>query len=409
MNFHFKNILFIFILIFISACSTTSQDAYYFESVPWKEVQATEKTPADKELLTQVLKTNLTYLQRRKTAWYQFQKYSFQKTDLINAINTVLQDIQNGHDVQSSLAVNFELLRLNTNSKPLFTGYYTPIVDAKNQRDNKYSIPVYATPKDIVTVNLDDFDEKFNGKILRGRVDNGALKPYWNRKQIMQENKLKDKNLELAWVQNKVDIFYVEIQGSGFLNFPNGTKKLLQYEQQNGKTYRPIGNYLLKNGALDKDHVSMQNIRSWLAAHPESVNDVLNFNESFVFFKFNENDLPCGNIRVPLTPTRSFAADQSIYPGGTILLIDMPVPSNASQNDAAASQAKFTQVGVVQDVGGAIKSEKRIDLYWGAGGKAGQIAGYTKQMGDIYVLIPKNRSAEQIGTVYKSPSVVGVN
>lgn len=396
MRLRHQKILFSLILLCASACTTLKpKETYLFESTPWTELSLTEKTPADNDLLIRILKSNLDFLQQRKTSLYQFQKYTFSKTDLIEATNRVLQDLANGRDVQESLAANFELLQLKTTPEnpPLFTGYYTPIVDAKMQRDKQYSIPIYSTPKDIITVKLADFDEKLADKTLRGRVENNTLKPYWNRKQIMQENKLKDKNLELAWVQNNVDLFYVEIQGSGFLSFPDGTKKLLQYEQQNGRSYRSIGSYLIKNGALTKDNASMQSIRGWLAANPKHVDDVLNYNESFVFFKFDEKESPSGNIRVPLTPTRSFAADQSIYPAGTMLLVDMPMPSDSPEKQSQ-TPIKFTQVGVVQDVGGAIKSERRIDLYWGVGGKAGELAGYTKQVGDIYVLLPKIRTPQ---------------
>ncbi|MGY3803360.1 murein transglycosylase A [Pigmentibacter ruber] len=383
----------IFISIFLLlACKTTEikkeEKNYTFEKTDWAAVSFLEDQSKYKNLLL-AIDSNLKWLNRKKNdSVFNYGNISFNTSDYICTTNYFLDELKEKNRLDVDLVKKyFEIYKVKNkeNYNVLYTGYYIPYAIASNEKTNKFNIPVYKTPSDLVSVHLEDFYPDLKGKVIRGRINKNRLLPYWTREEIMEKKKLQNKDLEIAWVSNKTDLFFIEIQGSGLLTFSDGSKKYIHYAQQNGREYKPIGSLLVKEGALTKENVSMQAIKKWLKENPKEEQRILNFNKSYVFFNL-ENDGPFGNINVKLISERSIAADQRYFPAGSLMLLDFPYPESTSGKD---NTNKFSQLAFVHDTGGAIKGPSRIDVFWGEGELAGEIAGKTKQNGEIYLLAPK--------------------
>ncbi len=393
-------LLLIFILnIFIYSCKTVDKRKKYenftFEKASWSSLSISEQFEKMDALKTSI-ESNLKWLARKKEdSVFKFKNISFTTKDFICSSNELMSNIKNNYEIKSLLEKYFDLykIEIDNRKKVIFTGYYIPYAEASETKNSQFKVPVYKAPEDLITVNLGDFNSDFKGKVIRGRIKKNRLIPYWSREEITNGKKLNHKGLEIAWVKNKTDLFFIEIQGSGLLTYSDGTKKFIHYSGQNGREYNAIGSLLLNEGLLQKNDISMQSIRSWLELHPEEEARVLNFNKSFVFFNL-EKEGPFGNINVKLTPERSIAADQRIFPAGTLTLLnfEMPIVPAINKSLLANQENKkeiFSQLSFVQDTGGAIKGPGRIDVYWGEGKEAGEIAGVTNQEGSLFILVPK--------------------
>jgi len=196
------------------------------------------------------------------------------------------------------------------NSKVLFTGYFEPTFEAKLVRDSTFKYPIYRKPRDLIKIDLSRFREKFKGESIVGRLAGGTIVPYYTRLQIEAEKALEGKGLEIAWLKDPVDVAFLQIQGSGLLVLPGNRHMRVGYSGSNGHPYRSIGRYLIDNGLLEREKISMQSIRKFLATHPALVQKILNYNPSYVFFRVLERG-PLGNIGVPLTPGRSIATSNA--------------------------------------------------------------------------------------------------
>ncbi len=390
----------VFVLnIFIYSCRTSDKikkyDNYNFAKVSWSSLSIFE-SPEKIGTLKTSIESNLKWLARKKEdSIFKLKDISFTTKDFICTSNNLINNIKNDQEIKSVLEKYFDLYKveIDNRKKVIFTGYYIPYSEASATKNSQFNVPVYKTPTDLITVNLGDFNLDYKGKVIRGRLEKNRLVPYWSRAEITNGKKLNRKGLEIAWVKNKTDLFFIEIQGSGLLSYPDGTKKFIHYAAQNGREYKAIGSLLLREGSLQKNDISMQSIRSWLKMNPEKEQRILNFNESFVFFNL-ENEGPFGNINVKLTPERSIAADQRVFPAGTLTLLNFEMPDLPAMNKSILSKQEdkkkiFSQLAIVQDTGGAIKGPGRIDVFWGEGKSAGEIAGVTNQAGSIYLLVPK--------------------
>lgn len=264
----------------------------------------------------------------------------------------------------------------------LFTGYYEASLKGSLTQQAGYQTPLYQRPPDLVMVELDEFRPQFQNERIAGRVENGVLKPYADRAAIDQ-GALRGRNLELLWVDNPYDAFFLQIQGSGRVVMPDGNFIRLGYDGQNGYPYTAIGAELVKRGALSKDQVSMQTIRQWLTAHPSEAPALLAKNRSYVFFKVLDQDNPQGASGVGLTPLRSVAVDPRFVPYGAPLWVN-------TTRSAGGASTPFQRLLVAQDTGGAIRGPVRGDVFWGYGAEAEQAAGTMKSRGNAWMLLPKN-------------------
>jgi membrane-bound lytic murein transglycosylase A len=268
----------------------------------------------------------------------------------------------------------------NGDSQGLFTGYYESALRGSLKRQGPYQTPLYKRPADLVMVDLGEFRPNLKGERIAGRVQNGQLKPYDDRKAI-DGGSLAGKGLELLYVDNAVDAFFLAIQGSGRVTLPDGREIRVGYDGQNGHPYVAIGRELVARGELTKEQVSMQTIRAWLDANPTQALALMQANPSYVFFRQLEGDGPVGAQGVALTPGRSLAVDRSFVAYGVPLWLEAEDPLNSS--------ASIRRLMVAQDTGGAIRGPVRGDVFWGHGKEAETRAGLMKSKGRYWLLLPR--------------------
>ncbi|HYD18289.1 MAG TPA: MltA domain-containing protein [Patescibacteria group bacterium] len=261
----------------------------------------------------------------------------------------------------------------------LFTGYYEPVLRGSLTKHDKYLVPLYARPDDLITVNLGDFKPELKGETITGRVNKDKLVPYFTRADI-EKGAIKDEEKKIVWVDSAVDAFFLHIQGSGQVQMEDGTVLRVGYAAQNGHAYTAIGKSLLEKKELQPGNVSMQSIRQWLETHPDRAAEIMNINESYVFFRKLEGDGPLGAEGVALTPGRSLAIDKKKFPYGAPVFIDAAAPEG---------EGKLQRLMIAQDTGGAIRGAVRGDFFWGAGEQAAHNAGIMKSKGQAYLLLPK--------------------
>ena len=269
----------------------------------------------------------------------------------------------------------------------LFTGYFEPVYDGSIEPDEEYAFPLYKKPDNLIRIDLSPFREEFKGKSIVALIDGKKVVPYYSRKQIETEKALEGRGLEVAWLKDPLDVTFLHIQGSGRLKLPDGATIFVGYDASNGRPYRSIGRYMLDEGLLTREEISMQTIRQYLLDHPEILDEVLNQNPSYVFFDIREEG-PLGNISVVLTPGRSIATDSRLFPKGALGFISCQKP--VLDNEGKITDwIDFSRFVVNQDTGGAIKGAGRVDLFWGSGEYAQLAAGNMKHEGELYIFIKK--------------------
>ncbi|KTD83025.1 murein transglycosylase A [Legionella waltersii] len=267
--------------------------------------------------------------------------------------------------------------------KGLFTGYYMPLFKGSLTKTSEYSVPLYELPKDLVTVDLGLFLPQLKKKTIVGRVAGTKIVPYYTREEI-NKGAIKDKAKVIAWIHSPVDRVFLEIQGSGVIELPDGTQMYVGYDGQNGATYTSIASVLINKGVMTKDNASMQRIKKYLEAHPKQMDAVINKNKSFLFFKKLSLDGALGSQGVALTPGYSMAIDRKWIPMGTPLWLSTTRPDSHDPNVNKPMQ----RLMIAQDTGGAIRGKVRGDVFWGGGDKATLIAGHMKNEGHYWLLLP---------------------
>ena len=272
----------------------------------------------------------------------------------------------------------------NGSQKGLITGYYQPELNGSRTKTKKYKIPLYSPPLDLITVNLSEVYPDLKYKRLRGRVEGNKLIPYFTREEISKKDYPLQGN-ELLWVENSVESFFLEIQGSGVIKFEDGSTTQVGYADQNGHPYRSMGLSLIRKGELKRHKVSMQSIKAWAKKNKRKLQKFLNTNPSTVFFRELPQGLPgpIGALGVPISSGRSVAIDRKFIPLGAPIFLSTTEPN---------SNISLSRLMIAQDTGGAINGGVRADFYWGQGKIPGSKAGSMKQSGEIWVMLPKNFS-----------------
>jgi membrane-bound lytic murein transglycosylase A len=267
----------------------------------------------------------------------------------------------------------------------LFTGYYEPLIEASLSPSGEYATPLHGPPGDLLEIPLEPFAERFKAERLFGRLDGRRVVPYWTRAEI-RGGKLANQKLELAWAKDPVALFFLEVQGSGILRLPDGTERRIGYAASNGRPYRSIGALLIQEGALPRESMSMQALRTWLAQNPAQCNRVLDHNESYVFFRFLEG-AAVGSLGRPVTPGRSIATDARLFPRGALAYIQTERPEATA--DGQVVWKPLGRFVLNQDTGGAIRGAGRVDVFWGRGPEAELAAGLMKHKGRLLFLVPR--------------------
>lgn len=259
----------------------------------------------------------------------------------------------------------------------LLTGYYEPELRGSLSKKEPYIYPLYRTPKDLVIVDLGEQYPELKSYRLRGKLVGNRLVPYHDRKDAV-DNEL-DAEV-ICYTDSKIDLFFLEVQGSGRVTLDDGSAMFVGYDNQNGHKYASIGKYLVNIGEIPLENISLQSIKAWLEQNPSRIDEVLNYNKSMVFFRQKEH-AASGSLGVVLTPTRSIAVDRKYIPLGSMLYL-------SAQDEAV----EFNRVVMAQDTGGAIKGSVRADMFMGYGEEAKEVAGRLKAPLKLWILLPKENS-----------------
>lgn len=242
----------------------------------------------------------------------------------------------------------------------LFTGYYEPVLQGSSIRTARFAYPIYRRPPE-----------------LRDGVT-------WYDRATIERGILAGRGLEIAWLDDPVEVFFLHIQGSGRIHMTDGSVIRVGYAGRNGYAYRSIGSMLVQRGAMSQDQLSAQSIRVWVRANPSAGADLLNENPSYIFFRklpdLTEDQGPIGAMGRSITPLRSVAVDPAHVPLGTPVWVEK------------AGADPMHQLMVAQDTGGAIKGAQRADIFYGTGHAAGLAAGAIKDAGRLILLLPIDRA-----------------
>lgn len=239
-----------------------------------------------------------------------------------------------------------------------FTGYYIPVIDVNNKKDSIYKYPIYRRPK------------KWKGKLP-------------SRKKIDNDKILKGRNLEIAYAKDLLEIFFMQVQGSGYGRFPDGNLRLFSYGGGNGHEYKSLGKMLISNNHISAKEISLPAIREWFSEYPDSLETYLYKNPSYLFFVSSVKK-PTGAAVVPLTAGHSIAVDKKFIPFGSTLLAAIPLLDENGLVHGHAYRLLFAQ-----DTGGAIKGSGHVDIFFGVGKKARKSAGNLHHYGNLWILMPK--------------------
>ncbi|MBY0462543.1 MAG: MltA domain-containing protein [Alphaproteobacteria bacterium] len=352
--------------VILSACQSPVDKPHleyspsHFTALPgWNEDKTLEALPAIQRSCEVILKEdpNKVYWTRPDgNPGYALDWHPFCNAVKSYCVSSKKNDEAEWRALLKSYLIPYKL-SLNGSSNGKFTGYYEPLLKGSMRRYGLYQTPLYKLPKEgTVNINIP-------------------------RKDIV-EGKLNGRELELVWVDDAIDAFFLQIQGSGRVLLDDGKMLRLGYAGTNKHRYHPIGKSLVGMGALKLQDASMQGIRNWLLTHPKEADAVMNENESYVFFRVLNEENPIGSQGVPLTPTRSMAVDPKFISLGTPIWINITHPDK--------NQGFLQHLIIAQDTGGAIKGGLRGDYFWGFGGQSAEYAGKMNSDGEYYVLLPKN-------------------
>ena len=349
------------ILFFITGCSTKNDTSKEYHK---------QKEPVSVNEIDGFFDDDLNY------ALEVFKK-DCKKAVIYEQFTKVCQKAESETNGKKFFTSNFQAYKLydsNSNDEGTITGYYEPLLYGSLKKTARYKYPVYKIPKDLIVSD----DPSLKGSKSRGKMLNGKIVPYDSRVEI--ENNPNNPNFEaIAYVDDKVDLFFLQIQGSGKIQLEDGRLINVAYAEQNGRSYASIGSYMFSKGYLTKEDLSVQGMKKWFNENPSKVDDILNLNESYVFFRVS-NQNATGALNTVLTPKRNLAVDKSVIALGTPVFMSTKDP---------LTKKPIKQLMVAADVGGAIKGEIRADFFWGFGPQAFEYAGRMKERGKMYVLLPK--------------------
>ena len=281
------------------------------------------------------------------------------------------------------------------------TGYYEPIVDGSRVPTQEYTTPIYRRPADLIVSGRPNKDGSFPNKarVMR-QIGKRKFVPYYERAEI--ENGVFDgRQLEICWVKDPIDAFFIQIQGSARIRLEDGAVLRINYDAHNGHPYTPIGRILIERKILTKDEVSMERLRQWMNANPDEGREVRRKNKSFVFFRITQladHEEATGAQGVPLTAGRSIAVDKALHVYGTPFFIEADLPIASAQ-----STTKFRRLMMAQDTGSAIVGPARADIYFGAGEEAARFASGIKHNARFTMLIPRDVDPVDAGAKFPLP------
>ena len=274
----------------------------------------------------------------------------------------------------------YQMLNIDGSAGGLITGYYEPLLKGSRQPSSRYRYPLYSVPDDLLVIDLSAVHPELKPLRLRGRLEGRRVVPYYNRAGI-ERGDAAVQGKEIAWVDDPIELFFLQIQGSGRIRMEDGSTMHVGYAEQNGFPYRSIGRWLVDNGELPLEQASMEGIKAWARRNPHRLPELLNHNERYIFFRELPDNLPgpIGALGVPLTAQRSIAIDPGFVPLGAPVYLATTWPYSARP---------LNRLMLAQDTGSAIRGPVRADFFWGFGAEAANYAGRMKQPLRMWVLLP---------------------
>ncbi|WP_250645459.1 murein transglycosylase A [Salidesulfovibrio onnuriiensis] len=283
------------------------------------------------------------------------------------------------------MAERFRLFRFAPQT--LMTGYYEPWLEASPVRTEEFKYPLYGLPADHKMVDLGQFHPRWKGQQLVYRMTEDGIVPYYDRKAIDGQGALDGKGNELGWARDLVDVFMLQVQGSGRLVMPDGSVRHILYAGKNGHPYVSVGKVLIDQGLVPREEMSMKRIKRFFEENPDKCREMLFRNPSYVFFRLHDEG-PFGSIGKVLTPMVSVAVDRNYVPLGSLMLLDSVIP-----RVGGGGEKEFRSLVTAQDTGGAIKNT-RCDLFCGTGTDAEYLAGHLQHNATLYMLVSKRAVPE---------------
>ncbi|MDP3284637.1 MAG: MltA domain-containing protein [Desulfobacterales bacterium] len=348
----------------------------------------------DYDNLEEGIRQSLSYLKKRpQDTKFKFGQDVYETSHMVDSLVKFLEFTEkkpSADELRKYINKDYYVYKStgsNGSGEVLFTGYYEPFLEGSLLKTDTYKYPVYGTPPDLISIDLSLFSPKYAGEKITGRYTGQTVVPYYERKEIETERRLEGKAPVLAWVKDPVDLFFLQIQGSGKILLENGNTINIHYHAQNGHPYKAIGILLIQKEIIPPSEMSMQSIRAYLNSKSEEVQDILNYNPSYVFFKTEEGG-PRGCLDVNLTPGRSVALDRRVFPPAGLVYIETEKPQ-VSENGEITGWIKNNRFVLNQDTGGAIRGSGKADIFWGNGKYAEIAAGNMKHTGSLYFLILK--------------------
>lgn len=308
----------------------------------------------------------------RRSSW---QTVCMQATTIQHTNEQVIRDFLENHFTP------YQVTNADGTTTGLATGYYEPLLKGSRKYTNRFRYPIYSPPDNLLTIELKDAQPGTSEASLRGRLQERKIIPYYTRAEI-ENNRNLLKGKELLWVDDEVELFFLQIQGSGRIVLENGETIKIGYADHNGYPYRSIGKILIDQGELPAWQVSMQSIKQWGRQNPKKLKSLLQQNARYIFFRELPPDLtgPIGALGVPLTAGRSLAIDPDNIPLGAPVYLSTTWPNTTQP---------LNRLMIAQDTGSAIKGGVRADFFWGHSPEAQVQAGKMKQQAQMWVLLPK--------------------
>ncbi|MBF0486543.1 MAG: MltA domain-containing protein [Nitrospirae bacterium] len=330
------------------------------------------------ESLKDAIKRNLKYLDALKADYvfrYGDDSYTAReiRDSLVYFMSVLDASRGDSHMLNKTIREEFTIYEAAGSDglgKVYYTGYYVPVLYGSRTKGGRYIYPLYALPKDLV------------------KTDGGRVVPYYTHEEIYR-GALAGRGLELLWVDNRVDLFFLQVQGSGTIRFEDGGEINVTYAGSNGRPYRPAGKILVDENKIPLPQMSLVAIKKYLAEHPEDVDRVLFSNPSYVFFR-ESKESAIGSTGVPLVDGRAIATDKKIFPQGALVYVSTK-KSEFRDDESVTGQSPLTRFALNQDTGGAIIGPGRADFFWGRGRTAELQAGYMKYNGTLYFIVKKRK------------------
>jgi membrane-bound lytic murein transglycosylase A len=344
--------------------------------------------------LNAAIETSILYYQRagnRERYCFQEQCYTGQEMmQGLHLFRNIVNDSGSIEDKEDKIREAFDFYQSagrDGNGAVLFTGYYEPVLKGSLQKTDRFRYPLYRMPEETVTIRLGDFNPKYGKDRLIGRLKGNSVIPHYTRKEIDGSGSLKGRGLEIAWVDDPVALFILHIQGSGQIRLPDGGTLRVNYAQSNGRPFRGLTNYMVEKGFLREDEKSYRHMKAYLQDHPEYRDDIMNINESYIFFRI-VNSGPIGSLGLPVVAERSIATDPDVFPKGALVFMRSRKPV-FDEDGQIGRWIPYSRFVLSHDAGGAIKGAGRVDLFCGTGPAAEELAGSLKEKGTLYFLAPR--------------------